>query len=294
MIKSMTSNLPPAVNGLGSVIPRYDLILCDLWGVMHNGVHAIPGSNEACSAARAAGATVIMISNAPRPGPVVAKQIEGYGVLRSSYDDVIASGDVTRDELISRPGAKVFHLGPQRDLPNYQGLNLSLVDFEHADLIVCTGPFNDENDKPEDYRDLLMRAKERELTLICANPDIVVERGNRLVWCAGAVAAIYDEIGGETIYAGKPHPQIYRMALTRAQQLRGKPVDTKRVLAVGDGLRTDIRGGAGQGFDTLFIARGIHAADFTREDGGHDSEQLLKAFKEVDATPTAIMREFVW
>jgi HAD superfamily hydrolase (TIGR01459 family) len=294
MIKSMTSNLPPAVNGLGSVIPRYDLILCDLWGVMHNGVHAIPGSNEACSAARAAGATVIMISNAPRPGPVVAKQIEGYGVLRSSYDDVIASGDVTRDELISRPGAKVFHLGPQRDLPNYQGLNLSLVDFEHADLIVCTGPFNDENDKPEDYRDLLMRAKERELTLICANPDIVVERGNRLVWCAGAVAAIYGEIGGETIYAGKPHPQIYRMALTRAQQLRGKPVDTKRVLAVGDGLRTDIRGGARQGFDTLFIARGIHAADFTREDGGHDSEQLLKAFKEVDATPTAIMREFVW
>ncbi len=290
----MTSNLPPAVHGLGSVISRYDLILCDLWGVMHNGVHAIPGSNEACGQARAAGATVIMISNAPRPGPVVAKQIAGYGVLPSSYDDVIASGDVTRDELIARPGARVFHLGPQRDLPNYEGLNLTLVDFDHADLIVCTGPFNDETDKPDDYRELLGRAKARGMTLICANPDIVVERGDRLVWCAGAVAAIYDEIGGATIYAGKPHPHIYRMALTRAQQLRGKAVDTKRVLAVGDGLRTDIRGGVQQGFDTLFIARGIHAADFTRDDGAHDSAQLLKAFAEVGATPTAIMREFVW
>lgn len=290
----MTSHLPPAVHGLGSVISRYDLILCDLWGVMHNGVHAIPGSNEACSQARAAGATVIMISNAPRPGPVVAEQIEGYGVLRGSYDDVIASGDVTRDELIQRPGARVFHLGPKRDLPNYEGLNLTLVDFDNADLIVCTGPFNDETDKPDDYRELLARAKTRGLTLICANPDIVVERGHRLVWCAGALAAVYDELGGETIYAGKPYPQIYRMALARTQELRGKPVEAKRVLAVGDGLRTDIRGGAGQGFDTLFIARGIHAADFTRDDGAHDSEQLLNAFKEAGATPTAIMREFVW
>lgn len=290
----MTSHLPPAVHGLGSVISRYDLILCDLWGVMHNGVHAIPGSNEACSQARAAGATVIMISNAPRPGPVVAEQIEGYGVLRGSYDDVIASGDVTRDELIQRPGARVFHLGPKRDLPNYEGLNLTLVDFDNADLIVCTGPFNDETDKPDDYRELLARAKARGLTLICANPDIVVERGHRLVWCAGALAAVYDELGGETIYAGKPYLQIYCMALARAQELRGKPVEAKRVLAVGDGLRTDIRGGAGQGFDTLFIARGIHAADFTRDDGAHDSEQLLNAFKEAGATPTAIMREFVW
>jgi len=290
----MTKHLPPAIDGVRSIISRYDLVLCDLWGVMHNGVHAIPGANEACAEARAAGATVIMISNAPRPGPVVAKQIENYGVVKSSYDDVIASGDVTRDELISRPGARVFHLGPQRDLPNYEGLNVTLVDFEQADLIVCSGPFNDDRDKPEDYRDLLVRAKARGLALICANPDIVVERGDRLVWCAGAIAAIYGEIGGETIYAGKPYPQIYRLALARAGQLRGKAIDPQRVIAVGDGLRTDILGASRQGFDSLFIARGIHAADLAGEDGAHDGGRLLKAFAEAGATPTGVMREFVW
>ncbi len=286
----MTNKAPPAVAGLGSIISRYDLVLCDLWGVMHDGVKAIPGANEACARAREAGVTVIMISNAPRPGPVVAKQIEGYGVLKTSYDDVIASGDVTRDELIARPGAKVFHLGPQRDMPNYEGLNVTLTDFAVADLVVCTGPFNDETDKPEDYRDLLTHAKARNLTLICANPDIVVERGDKLVWCAGAIAAIYDEIGGTTVYAGKPHPQIYRLALARAAQLRGKAVNPNRVLAVGDGLRTDILGGMRQGFDTLFVARGIHAADLAGDDG----TRWAKAFAEAGATPTGVMREFVW
>lgn len=290
----MTSIAPPAITGLRSIIARYDLILCDLWGVMHNGINAIPGANDACARAREAGATVMMISNAPRPGPVVAKQIEGYGVPKSAYDDVVASGDVTREELMARPGAKVFHLGPQRDLPNYEGLDLTLVDFDHADLIVCSGPFNDADDQPEQYRELLMRAKARSLTLICANPDIVVERGDRLVWCAGALAAIYDEIGGKTIYAGKPHSQIYEIALKRAAKLRGKEIGRKRVLAVGDGLRTDILGAVRNGFDSLFIARGIHAADLAGEDGAHDSTKLLKAFADVGATPTGVMREFIW
>jgi HAD superfamily hydrolase (TIGR01459 family) len=290
----MTNIAPPEITGLRSIIARYDLILCDLWGVMHNGVNAIPGANDAVTRAREAGVTVMMISNAPRPGPVVAKQIEGYGVPKSAYDDVVASGDVTREELIARPGAKVFHLGPQRDLPNYEGLDLTLVDFDHADLIVCSGPFNDADDQPEQYRELLTRAKARGLTLICANPDIVVERGDRLVWCAGALAAIYDEIGGKTIYAGKPHKQIYEIALKRAAKLRGKEIDRKRVLAVGDGLRTDILGAARNGFDSLFIARGIHAADLQGEDGAQDASKLAKAFSDVGATPTGVMREFIW
>lgn len=290
----MTNIAPLEITGLRSIIARYDLILCDLWGVMHNGINAIPGANDAVTRAREAGATVIMISNAPRPGPVVAKQIEGYGVPKSAYDDVVASGDVTREELIARPGANVFHLGPQRDLPNYEGLDLTLVDFDHADLIVCSGPFNDADDQPEQYRELLTRAKARGLTLICANPDIVVERGDRLVWCAGALAAIYDEIGGKTIYAGKPHPQIYEIALKRTAKLRGKEVDAKRVLAVGDGLRTDILGAARNGFDSLFIARGIHAADLAGDDGAQDATKLAKAFADVGATPTGVMREFIW
>lgn len=290
----MTNIAPPEITGLRSIIARYDLILCDLWGVMHNGINAIPGANDAVTRARETGATVMMISNAPRPGPVVAKQIEGYGVPKSAYDDVVASGDVTREELIARPGAKVFHLGPQRDLPNYEGLDLTLVDFDSADLIVCSGPFNDADDQPEQYRELLTRAKARGLTLICANPDIVVERGDRLVWCAGALAAIYDEIGGKTIYAGKPHPQIYEIALKRTAKLRGKEVDAKRVLAVGDGLRTDILGAVRNGFDSLFIARGIHAADLQGEDGAHDAAKLAKAFADIGATPTGVMREFIW
>lgn len=290
----MTNIAPPEITGLRSIIARYDLILCDLWGVMHNGINAIPGANDAVTRARETGATVMMISNAPRPGPVVAKQIEGYGVPKSAYDDVVASGDVTREELIARPGAKVFHLGPQRDLPNYEGLDLTLVDFDSADLIVCSGPFNDAGDQPEQYRELLTRAKARGLTLICANPDIVVERGDRLVWCAGALAAIYDEIGGKTIYAGKPHPQIYEIALKRTAKLRGKEVDAKRVLAVGDGLRTDILGAVRNGFDSLFIARGIHAADLAGEDGAHDAAKLAKAFADIGATPTGVMREFIW
>ncbi len=290
----MTSTVPPTIDGLRSIISRYDLLLCDLWGVMHNGVNAIPGANDAVIHAREAGATVLMISNAPRPGPVVAKQIEGYGVPKAVYDDVVSSGDVTREELIARPGAKVFHIGPQRDLPNYEGLDLTLVDFDHADLIVCSGPFNDAQDQPEQYRDLLTRAKARGLTLICANPDLVVERGHRLVWCAGSLAAIYDEIGGKTIYAGKPHPEIYEIALRRTAKLRGKPVDRKRVLAVGDGLKTDILGAMKNGFDSLFIARGIHAADFAGEDGNHDNEKLQEAFAKAGVAPTGIMREFVW
>lgn len=290
----MTSSVPPTIDGLRSIISRYDLLLCDLWGVMHNGVNAIPGANDAVIHAREAGATVLMISNAPRPGPVVAKQIEGYGVPKAVYDDVVSSGDVTREELIARPGAKVFHIGPQRDLPNYEGLDLTLVDFDHADLIVCSGPFNDAQDQPEQYRDLLTRAKARGLTLICANPDLVVERGHRLVWCAGSLAAIYDEIGGKTIYTGKPHPEIYEIALRRTAKLRGKPVDRKRVLAVGDGLKTDILGAMKNGFDSLFIARGIHAADFAGEDGNHDNEKLQEAFAKAGVAPTGIMREFVW
>ena len=286
---------PSVITGLAQILPRYDLLLCDVWGVVHNGISAFPKANDALTHARNSGVTVIMISNAPRPGPVVAKQIGNYGVPASAFDAVVASGDVTRDELMARPGAKVFHLGPKRDLPNYEGLDIRLADFEEADLVVCTGPFNDETDTPDDYRDVMGRMKARGLLLICANPDIVVERGDRLVWCAGALAAIYDELGGKTIYAGKPHAPIYQMSLNRAAALRGKEIDRARVLVIGDGLRTDIKGAVDQGFDSLFIARGIHAADLEiGPDGLPNAARLTKIFAEVKAFPTGVMRELVW
>jgi HAD superfamily hydrolase (TIGR01459 family) len=286
---------PPLITGLAQIIQRYDLLLCDVWGVIHNGVTAFPEANNALTRARRTGVTVIMISNAPRPGLVVSKQIERYGVPRSAYDDVVASGDVTRDELIARPGAKIFHIGPKRDYSNYDGLDVELVELDDANIVVCTGPFNDQKDEPEQYRELLEKIKARDLPLICANPDIVVERGDQLVWCAGALAAIYDEIGGKTIYTGKPYPHIYRLALKRAAVLRGKEIDCARVLAVGDGVRTDIQGAVNRKFDSLFIARGIHAVDIAiGADGEPGAEGLLRIFTTAGISPTAIMRELVW
>jgi HAD superfamily hydrolase (TIGR01459 family) len=289
------AHLPPVVAALAPFASRYDLFLCDVWGVVHNGVAAFPAANEALTRARAAGVTVIMISNAPRPGEVVKKQITRYGVPASAYDDVISSGDVTREELMARPGARVFHLGAERDLPNYEGLDVTLVDLESADLVVCTGPFHDDTETPDDYRELMARIKARDLPLICANPDIVVERGDRLIWCAGALAAIYDELGGKTIYAGKPHAPIYTMCLARAAGLRGREVPRSRVLAIGDGLKTDLLGAARQEIDCLFVTRGIHAADFgLDENGGMDRDKLERAFAEAGAAPAAIMRELIW
>jgi HAD superfamily hydrolase (TIGR01459 family) len=286
---------PPVVAALAPFAEHYDVLLCDVWGVVHNGIAAFPAANDALTRARAAGVTVIMISNAPRPGAVVRKQIARYGVPDTAYDDVIASGDVTRSELAARPGARVFHLGAERDLANYQGLDVTLVDLDHANLVVCTGPFHDETETPEDYRELMARIRARDLLLICANPDIVVERGNRLIWCAGALAAIYDELGGKTIYAGKPHAPIYKLCFARAAALRGREVPRARVLAIGDGLKTDLLGAARQQIDCLFITRGIHAADFGLDDkGGIDRGKLARAFAEAGAAPVAIMHELIW
>jgi HAD superfamily hydrolase (TIGR01459 family) len=289
------AHLPPVVAALAPFASRYEVFLCDVWGVVHNGIAAFPAASEALTRARAAGVTVIMVSNAPRPGAVVRKQVARYGVPDSAYDDVIASGDVTRAELAARPGARVFHIGAERDLANYEGLDVTLVDLDHADLVVCTGPFHDDTETPDDYRELMARIKARDLLLICANPDIVVERGNRLIWCAGALAAIYDELGGKTIYAGKPHAPIYRLCFARAAALRGREVPRSRVLAIGDGLKTDLLGAARQEIDCLFVTRGIHAADLGLDDkGGIDRDKLARAFTEAGATPVAVMHELIW
>jgi len=289
------AHLPPVVAALAPFASRYEVFLCDVWGVVHNGIAAFPAASEALTRARAAGVTVIMVSNAPRPGAVVRKQVARYGVPDSAYDDVIASGDVTRAELAARPGARVFHIGAERDLANYEGLDVTLVDLDHADLVVCTGPFHDDTETPDDYRELMARIKARDLLLICANADIVVERGDRLIWCAGALAAIYDELGGKTIYAGKPHAPIYRLCFARAAALRGREVPRSRVLAIGDGLKTDLLGAARQEIDCLFVTRGIHAADLGLDDkGGVDRDKLARAFAEAGATPVAVMHELIW
>jgi HAD superfamily hydrolase (TIGR01459 family) len=205
---------------------------------------------------------------------------------------VIGSGDVTRDELRRRPGAKIFHLGPERDLPNYEALNLELVDLERANLVVCTGMFDDTKETPDDYRGLLAEVRRRGLPLICANPDLVVERGEQLVWCAGALAQAYERLGGDVIYAGKPFAPIYELALARAAQIRGASVGRERVLAIGDGVRTDLAGAVRQGFDSLFVIGGIHAAEFGSDQP--DAAGRAQVFAEAGAWPTALIQRLAW
>jgi HAD superfamily hydrolase (TIGR01459 family) len=282
---------PPVLDGIAPLISRYDLLLCDVWGVVHNGRTAYPEAVDALSRARAAGVTVILITNAPRPGSVIERQIVHFAVPRDCYDTIVASGDVTRDELRRRPGVRIFHLGPERDMPNYEALDVKLVDEDDAEIVVCTGFFDDTVETPDDYRDTLARFRERKLPMICANPDIVVERGDQLIWCAGALARDYEAIGGEVIYAGKPHAPIYDLALERAAGLRSGSIRHDRVLAIGDGVRTDLIGAVRHNFDCLFVAQGIHAAEINVDGAGGPDAKL---FAEAGAWPVAIVRRLTW
>jgi HAD superfamily hydrolase (TIGR01459 family) len=291
----MQSAAPPVLSGIVTLAPDYDLLLCDVWGVDHNGETAYPAAVEALHRVRAGGATVILITNAPRPGAVIEKQIAGYSVPRACFDTVVASGDVAREELRRWPGVKLFHLGPERDLPNYEGLDLRLVGFDEADMVVCTGLFDDTVETPDDYRDMLAKIHARKIPFVCANPDIVVERGDRMIWCAGALAQLYEELGGEAIYAGKPHAPIYDLSLARAAEIRGSAVARSRVLAIGDGVRTDLAGAVRQGFDCIFVAGGIHAAELElKDDRVHDMAAAARMFAEAGAAPAAIIRRLSW
>jgi HAD superfamily hydrolase (TIGR01459 family) len=269
------------------------VVLCDVWGVVHNGVAAFPEANEALGSFRRSGGTVILISNAPRPGDVVARQLDQFGVARAAYDGIVTSGDVTRDYVASRPGAVVFHLGPERDKPIFAGLDVRFGVLERADYVVCSGLFDDEVETPEDYRAMLGTMRRRALAMVCANPDVVVERGERLVYCAGAIADLYVELGGDVLYAGKPHRPIYEKALARAVALRGSTPPLSRVLAIGDSVRTDMIGAARFGVDSLFVTAGIHAEELgEREDP--DRATLARIFAAAGVAPKAVTRRLVW
>lgn len=286
---------PPVLPGIAPLVADRDLILCDVWGVVHNGAAPYPDAVDALFRVREAGKTVILLSNAPRPGAVVAEQIAAIGVPAECYDIVVTSGDVTRNVLASEPGARLYHLGPSRDFPNYDGLDLSLVDIEDAELIVCTGLFDDTRETPDDYVELLNYAQARGLPMLCANPDIVVERGDKHVWCAGALAESYAAIGGDVFYAGKPYDAIYDTALAWAERARGARIAPEQVLAIGDGVRTDLAGAVRQGFDCLFVMGGIHAADFdAAAEDEPDLGRYARVFAEAGAWPAAIIWRLAW
>ena len=272
----MTVSAPLLVEGLHALAPSYKGILCDVWGVLHNGVTAFDEAHKALRAFREqSGGKVVLITNAPRPAQQVAEMLAEMGVPAEAYDEIVTSGDVTRDVLVDQGKKTLLHIGPHRDQPLYHGLDATFTyNDEEAEAISCTGLEDDETETPDDYRERLQKLADRKLPMICANPDIVVERGDRLIWCAGALARLYEDLGGEVAILGKPHAPIYKAAMARLEKLAGAPMAREEVLAIGDGLPTDIRGAVSQDLDVLFITAGIHASDFGPSDD--PDEQLIR------------------
>ena len=272
----------------------YDVLLCDVWGVVHNGLAAFPAACEALTRFRAGGGTAILITNAPRSGEAVARILDRLKVPRQAYDAITSSGDVTRGIVKARLPESVFHLGPERDLSIFAGLDVRLAPPDTADYVVCSGLFDDTIETPDSYRDLLAALHARSLFMVCANPDIVVERGDTLVYCAGALADAYAARGGKVLYCGKPHAPIYDLAIaTAAAQRGGKTPCPQRVLAIGDSVRTDLKGAGALGLDCMFITSGIHAEEYGSREAP-DLAALNAMFAAAGVMPRGVMRELVW
>ena len=264
------------VAGLGDIAFEYDALIADIWGIVHNGVEPFETACEALRRYRMEHGPVVLVSNAPRPSSSVVEQLDNLGVSSEIYDAIVTSGDVTSSALEQRQFTSVFHLGPERDLPLIAALNIHLCDIDEAEAVLCTGLVDDTTEVPEDYGDMFSEFEDNDLTMICANPDLVVERGDRLVYCAGALAQAYEGLGGEVIYAGKPYPEIYAMAFATIEEHAGRELEKPRILAIGDGLRTDIRGALNADIPCLFVAGGIHGADLIGADGALNREQLVQ------------------
>ena len=285
--------MPPLIPHFSTLAADYDALLCDVWGVVHNGIASFPHACDALMRARARGAVVILITNAPRQSMVVARQLEKLHVPLETYDAIVSSGDVTRVVIEARPGQSVCHLGPERDRSIFTGVDVRLAPLESADYVVCSGLDNDDVETPEDYRARLETMLARKLFMVCGNPDAVVERGDKLVYCAGSIADLYATMGGEVLYAGKPYRPIYDLALAKAQAAAGRKVAVSRVLAIGDSVRTDLKGARTIGVDFLFVTSGIHAEEL----GGRerpDSKALNATFAAAGDRPKAVMRQLTW
>ncbi|MEZ5891952.1 MAG: TIGR01459 family HAD-type hydrolase [Parvularculaceae bacterium] len=276
----------PLIDGIERLAQRYDAMLCDAWGVIHDGMRLFPGAADALTRFRKARGPVVIVTNAPKPSFVIPAQLDRLGLPRDAYDAVVTSGDATRAAIAAHLPAPAHRIGPAWDDPLFEGMSIDFRPLAEADFIVCTGLNDDDRDEPEHYRDMLRAGADRGLPMICANPDIVVRWGGRLRWCAGAIAEIYKELGGDVIYGGKPHAPIYEIA--RAKIAAAKS-GAARFLAVGDGLNTDIRGANNQGVDALFITGdgGVH-------DGAKDAASLMAQMKAAGVRAVAAAERLQW
>jgi HAD superfamily hydrolase (TIGR01459 family) len=278
--------------GADALSARYPVWLCDVWGVVHNGVKAFAPALECLARHRAQGGAVVLITNAPRPAAAILPQLRRLKVPADCYDHIVSSGDVTRALLARWEGGRAHHIGPERDLGLLEGIAIDWVGIEEAEAVVCSGLLDDETESPEDYDGVLALMAGRGLEMICANPDKVVQKGSRLLPCAGALAERYEALGGKVRMAGKPFAPIYREAMRRAGESLGRTVGGDEVLAIGDGLATDAEGARRNDLALLFIADGIHGRQLAAADG----ESVAVAVRE--AVPgvrlAGVMRALAW
>jgi len=294
MSKSSVQAPPRRIAGLGAVASGYDLLLSDIWGVVHNGREHFPAAVEALRRFRAGGGRVVLLTNAPRPHGSVVAQLDGLAVPRDAWDGVVTSGDVAAALILERGSAPLLHLGPDRDLALYEeverasGRAQPRVAAENADFCVCTGLFDDETETPDDYMATFATMRARGMPMICANPDLVVHRGEDEVFCAGALAARYAAMGGEVIQAGKPYPPIYAMALRAA----GVSPPGSRIAAIGDAMATDIRGARDLGVDAIFVTGGIHREAL--RPGPDAAARAARFYADAGFAPQMEMPALVW
>ena len=282
---------PRLITGLSEIASHYDALICDVWGVIHDGHTAHPKAAEALKNFRANYGPVVLLTNAPRLPALVAAQCAEYGVPPGCYDAIVSSGGAAHDELARRAAKEtvpLYYIGPDRDLVVLDGLDLALTGIDEAALVFCTGLVDDLNETPDDYAGKLAAMRKKNLVMLCANPDLVVHRGPQLCYCAGALAKAYEALGGQAIYYGKPHKPIYDAALAKAHEILGRPA--KKPLAVGDGLFTDILGANRAGLDALFLADGVHGEEVEPYTPAH----LSRLFEKSGVTALAATRVLAW
>ena len=278
------------IQALDQISGPYKAVFCDLWGVLHNGREVFPAAVAALQKFRRKGGRVVLLTNAPRPYPGVYEHLDGLGAPRDCYDLVVTSGDASQAAVAAGLyGTRIHHVGPERDhlfFDDHDGtpLPVTRVPMDQADSIICTGLWDDQTETPEDYRHLIADGINRGLTMLCANPDLEVDRGSQRIYCGGAIGAAYTAAGGETHYYGKPHSPIYEMSRALLSQRFSLDVTNDDILAIGDGILTDVPGAMGEGIDCLFVAGGLGAAAIGIKDGQPDADGLKRYFDTAQTT----------
>lgn len=288
------SHLPPILANGKDLLERYDVLFCDVWGVVHDGHAALPPAADALMRFRKKGGTIILVSNAPVPNHQVAVMLDERRLPRDAWDAIVSSGDLALEHIDEKRFETLLPIGPQdRDAALFERVETLSASMPDADAILCSGLNDDLNETADDYRGLLEKALEHELPFVCANPDLVVDVGGKLYLCAGAIADLYQHLGGEVFWAGKPFAIAYDAARTKAQEIRQADVAADKILVVGDSVRTDLQGAQNFGVDALFIAGGIHR-DETMQDALIDPIRLAQVLKPGTPQAIAAMPHLAW